>query len=161
MCMCFCFAAFAEELPVVHIWISERSRTDHMMVYVHNSSDKPIRLWDTSFSEGYYMFSFRIDTGNGIVTVKRKQIDFTRNIPRSHTIAPNDSSLFAFDLSDESWVWSKNLIKNRGLKVSALLEIVESEGTKEKSISVLRHKSDPILTLPSKIDQPQPKKKRR
>ena len=61
----------------------------HFHVLLRNQSATPVRVWDSTFSWGYYALSLELVDEKGTRrVVRRKQTAFTRNIARAWLLEP-------------------------------------------------------------------------
>jgi hypothetical protein len=75
----------------------------HLHVLVRNIVDTAQRIWDETFSLGYYALFFEIVGDDGAISTIRKKVrEFTRNIPSSWTLEPGESFVFDVYLGDRS-----------------------------------------------------------
>ena len=106
--------------PAISVSIAEPSRdvgeryieysgsNSHFHVVVTNLSNKPQRIWATSFSEGYLALSFEITNKNGKKWLaKRKDRNWMRNAPRWWILEPSEHLVIDVYFWDSTeWVGS-------------------------------------------------------
>ncbi len=86
-------------------------------VIIRNHSDSMIYFYEDWNSWGYYNFKFKIETKDSIYLITRTNHSWWRNFPSIHTINPNQSLVFHFDLTDSACFEHNAAIeKVRGLK---------------------------------------------
>jgi hypothetical protein len=62
---------------------------DHFHVVLRNSGSGPLRIWDTTFSWGYFALSLEFVGDDGAKhLIHKKQVAFTRNFPAAWLLEP-------------------------------------------------------------------------
>lgn len=105
----------------------------HFHVLVRNTVDTPQRVWDETFSWGYYALSFEVVGDDGAAsTIGKKMTTFTRNIPASWTLGPGDSLVFDVYLGDRS-LWEGVPLSGprcKTVRLRAIYEVVPDAESK-------------------------------
>src|SRR5262245_18618909 len=73
----------------------------HFHDLVSNRSGSPLRVWEDTFSWGYYALRFEItDAGGHTSVVHKKQVAFARNFPASWKLQPGEQLAIDVHLAD-------------------------------------------------------------
>ena len=77
----------------------------HFHVILSNESAAPQRIWDATFSWGYYALSFELQDDSGTMHVVRKRkVGFTRNMPATWLLMSKEPLVLDVFLGDPR-VW--------------------------------------------------------
>ena len=71
-------------------------------IIVRNQSDSVVNFYQSWNSWGFYNFSFQIETNDSIYHIKRTRNVWFKNFPSFHSINPNESLVFHFNLIDST-----------------------------------------------------------
>lgn len=75
---------------------------NEVFIILTNNTDSTVSVYENWNSYGYYNFSFEIKLKDSIYVVTRPQKLWYRNFPSHHSILPNETIVFQFDLIDTS-----------------------------------------------------------
>jgi len=93
-------------------------------------TDPYLTVYEDWNSWGYFSLSFRVTSAEGKVFFLRKyQLDWTRNSPTTHTIAPGEKYLLKVDFQPKVW---PGIITMKGTKTDFQLKAVFNEPSPEK-----------------------------
>jgi hypothetical protein len=102
----------------------------HFHVLLRNNLDTPQRIWDESFSWGYYALSVEIVGDDGAVSaIRKKKTDFTVNIPSSWMLGPGGSFVVDVYLGDRR-KWEGVPLPGpacRTIRMRAVYEVIPGE----------------------------------
>jgi hypothetical protein len=108
-------------------YLEDRGPESHFHVVVTNLSNKPQRVWSTSFSKGYSALSFEMTDKNGTKWIaKRRERDWPRNIPSWWSLPPGEHLVIEVYFCDlDRWVRFPDPRGNgpQTISMSAVLEI--------------------------------------
>lgn len=71
-------------------------------VIIRNQSDSVIYFYEDWNSWGYYNIKFQIETGDSIYNVTKTKNSWWKNFPSYHSINPNESLVFHYNLIDSA-----------------------------------------------------------
>lgn len=113
---------------------------------ITNTSQSPVRIWNTSFSYGYYSIYFQVSPSNGkSCSIRRKLARWTVNIPDFHLIQPGDAYIHKLELTDGTWDLNKcNLDPQTEIDIAAVLEIIPDEYTDTYGVVTGRYESNKL-----------------
>jgi len=78
--------------------------SSHLSVVIMNNSSEPVRLFNASYSFGYYNVKLEwIDAQGNTGIVKPKQIAWNKNIPANTTLLPGEVKIHEIEASDGTW----------------------------------------------------------
>lgn len=112
-------------------------------VVLTNKTDKEQRVFETSYSWGYYALSFEITMPSGeMVIVSRKPIFSSPNIPTTFMIQPNGHFVFEVTL-DKGWIGKPDFGKDgqTNAKIKAIYELSARKRLKERGVWIGRIES--------------------
>ena len=88
------------------------SFNNDVFIVINNNTDSTVRFYENWNSYGYYNFTFEIKTNDTIYTVSRPYKLWYRNFPSHHSVLPQESIVFQFDLIDSTCAANRS---NRGI----------------------------------------------
>lgn len=83
------------------------SINNDVFIIIHNNTDSTIRFYENWNSYGYYNFTFEIKTLDTNYTVSRPHKFWYRNFPSHHSVFPDESIVFQFELIDTACASSR------------------------------------------------------
>lgn len=83
------------------------SFNNDVFVIIRNDTDSIVRFYENWNSYGYYNFTFEIKTKDSIYTISRPHKLWYRNFPSHHSVLPDESLVFQFDLIDSTCASSR------------------------------------------------------
>jgi len=95
----------------------------------------PLRVWDDTFSWGYYALSFEVVDGDGAHVVRKRKVGFTRNAPAWWLLSPSSHLVLDVYLGDgRLWEGLPSVSSGcRAAQVRAVFEVApDDESDKER-----------------------------
>ena len=119
--------------------INIRREQSHFHVVVTNTSAKPLRLWETWNSWGYYNLSFEVADAEGKVlyAIRKKPRSWTVNSPSWVELAPGEH--FVMDVYFDRESWDLPFLKEKpqgefSLRMRAVFESKSNEQAEEHEV---------------------------
>ena len=117
--------------------VSVGSPAHDFHVLVRNIAATPQKIWDATFSWGYYALSFEVVGQDGSVSIIRKrETAFTRNVPGTWTVDPGQSFVFDVYLGDRT-VWDGVPIPGpscKDMRLRAIYTVSPDEESKKLAV---------------------------
>ena len=108
----------------------------HFHVLLSSQSSAPQRIWDETFSWGYYALSFELVGEDGTVReVRKKKVGFTRNVPASWILEPHGHFVLDVYLGDRR-TWEGVPRPRRDCEIvqmRAVFEVTQDEASRKQS----------------------------
>jgi hypothetical protein len=117
--------------------VSVGTPTRHFHVIIHNLAGTPQRIWDATYSWGYYALSFELLGADSSVTIIRKrETVFTRNVPGTWTVDPEGTFVFDVYLGDRTvWAGVPSPGPNcKDIRLRAVYEVSPDEESKRLAV---------------------------
>jgi hypothetical protein len=109
----------------------------HFHVILHSQSASRLRIWNSTFSWGYYALSFQLLDDSGVTHVVRKtRIAFSRNIANAWLLEPDDSIVLDVFLGrPDEWEGLPVLASDcRTVQMTAIYEVVPDAESMKRGV---------------------------
>ena len=105
----------------------------HFHVVVSNVSDKPQRIWDEQWSEGYSALSFEVTDNSGKTwVIKKKERSWTENAFSIWTLEPHESLVLDVNFTDSN-TW-EDFPHSQTVTMRAIFDVMTDGQSKEYAV---------------------------